>query len=138
MASKAAFNSSRVSSRAGTPSAGRWSKRAVYSSTAASPRAFTSARISATRVSMAASVSADQCRTRWNSASKSAAVVLSWRSLRLMMVLGGNGGSEGIDQATQRLALELQGRLVDDQARGDVHDELDLDQVVGLQRVAGG
>ena len=41
------------------------SKRVVYSSTAASPRARTSARMSATRCSMAVSVSADQCSTFW-------------------------------------------------------------------------
>ena len=45
--------------------------------------------------------------------------------------------SASIERA-DRLALELQRRLVDDQAGRDLHDLLDLDEVVGLQRVARG
>jgi hypothetical protein len=45
---------------------------------------------------------------------------------------------KGVDDAADRRLLELERGLVDHQARADVHDALDLDQVVGLERVAGG
>jgi hypothetical protein len=38
----------------------------------------------------------------------------------------------------QDFALDLERGLIDDQARGDRHDVLDRDQLVGLQRAAGG
>src|SRR5690242_256718 len=131
MASNADFSSSRVSSSSATEDACTPSKRAVYSSTAASPRLRTSARIAATRSSIDASVSADQCLSRSNSASKSDRVVSSWRRLSMAAeFLLGNGAREGVDQRAQRFALELQRGLVDHQARGDVHDAFHLDEVV--------
>ncbi len=51
---------------------------------------------------------------------------------------GRDGRLEGLDQRTDGIALELERGLVDHQARADVHDVLDLDQVVGLEGVAGG
>ncbi len=42
------------------------------------------------------------------------------------------------DAACSGFLLELERRLVDHQARADVHDALDFDQVVGLEGVAGG
>ena len=47
------------------------------------------------------------------------------------------GPLEGVDDGLQPLALELQRRLIHDQARGNVHHVLDFDQLVGLERAAG-
>src|SRR5690606_395197 len=115
------------------------SKRRVYSSTAASPRWRTSARMSATRCSMAASVSADQCSRALKSASKLADAVdrRAGAAFRLMGLGFRDGRREGVDDAADGLALELERGLVDDQAGADVHDALHLDEVVGLERVAG-
>ena len=78
---------------ANTDSVADWavrpSNRFVYSSTAASPRVRTSARMSVTRCSIAWSVSSDQCSTRWNWASKSAACVANWRIWTVMVSLDG-------------------------------------------------
>ena len=45
---------------------------------------------------------------------------------------------KGVEDRRNRFALELERRLIDDQARRNVDDVLDRDQVVGLQRAAGG
>ena len=49
-----------------------------------------------------------------------------------------NSASKRVNDAAQRCLLELERRLVHHQVRADVHDALHLDQVVGLERVAGG
>src|SRR3989344_5556733 len=123
MASNAALKSAWVSSSAAMFGAERPSKRAVYSSTAASPRFCTSARMSATRCSMAASVSADQCRRAAKSASKLAAAVDRRAGAATKVIVRSTVGSV------------LGGR---DGRSKHVHDALDLHQVVGLERVAGG
>src|SRR5690349_16782346 len=110
MVDRAACSSAFVISRPLTESAFTASKRLVYSSTASSPRFFTSARMAETRSSIAWSVSADQRRTRSNSASKSLAVVESWR-IREVMV-SPDGGRERIDDAADRFAFGLERGLV--------------------------
>ena len=49
---------------------------------------------------------------------------------------GSHGLGHGVDDAADRFLFELERGLVDNQARADVHDALDFDQVVGLERVA--
>ncbi len=61
------------------------SKRSVYSSSAASPRDFTSARICTTRCSISESAPADQCSRRCNCASKSGPSLRSRRSFSVMV-----------------------------------------------------
>ena len=43
------------------------------------------------------------------------------------------GLREGVDDAAQRRGAQLERDLIDDQAGADVHDALDLRQVVGLE-----
>src|SRR5438105_12966340 len=157
MAASAACKSSGFSSSAAIDAARTPSKRCVYSSTAASPRCCTSARISPTRASIARSCSADPCRTRRKAASKSVSAVDRRRMFTPLIEEppccalryspwerpGGSWPSpdrrgECVDDLTDRLALELERGLVDDQARRDLHDLFDLDEVVRLQRAAGG
>src|SRR5690606_14727127 len=142
-AAKASASSAGASSRSAIDAACIASKRLVYSSTAASPRCCTSARMPATACSTPVSVSADQCSRAASAASKPASVVARRRGWaeRVMSTKsggGGDGAGEDVDQAAYRFLLELERGLVDDQARADLHDAFDLDQVVGLERVAGG
>src|SRR5437763_6442882 len=110
----------------------------VYSSTAASPRAFTSARIVATADSIASSVSDSKASSVVSCFWKSGAVESSLRTVMFMLLTLKPGGAfERLDDRLQALALELERGLVDHQARRDVHDLLDFDQVVGAQRAAG-
>src|SRR5918993_3718373 len=52
-------------------------------------------------------------------------------------LLGGTGDlAEAVDPATDPLRLRLQCGTIDDEARGDVGDVLDLDQAIFLQRPA--
>src|SRR4051794_29721976 len=117
------------------------SNRRVYSSTAASPRACTSARMSVTTCSIAASASADQCRRALNSASKVAEPVdrragAAFRFMARALSRGRDGRLECVDDAADRFALELERSLVDDQPCADVHDAFDLDQLIGFQGIA--
>src|SRR5687768_17439064 len=53
-------------------------------------------------------------------------------------LLGGTGDlAEAVDPATDSLRLRLERGAIDDEARGDVGDVLDLDQAVLLQRAPG-
>src|SRR5690242_20508521 len=102
------------------------SNRRVYSSTAASPRRCTSARMSATTCSIAASASADQWRRALNSASKVAEPVDRRAGTAFRFMAGAlsrrrYGRFESIDDATDRFTLELERSLVDDQPCADVH-----------------
>src|SRR5688500_17488922 len=94
--------------------------------------------MSATTCSMAASVSADQCKRAWKSASKPAEAVDRRAGAAFTFMSGGRDGrGEGVDDVPDRRLLELERGLIDHQPRADVHDALDLDQVIGLERVAG-
>src|SRR5688572_6017007 len=108
------------------PVASTWSQRAVYSSTAASPRARTSARMAATVDANAALASADQCRRAWNAASKPPSVVARRRGLAVAVMASAlvDSACEDVDELADRLLLELERGLVDDQPRTDIHDAL--------------
>src|SRR5579883_852667 len=107
----------------------RRSKRCVYWITAASPRAFTSARISATTASTSASASRLAASSAANLSAKSVAVVSS--------LCGIGGLAETLDPIADLLRARLERGAVDDEARGDVGDMLDLDEPVGFQGRAG-
>src|SRR5258707_14817671 len=101
----------------------------VYSTSAASPRARTSATMSATTRSTFWSVSRLRPRKAENSFSKPGAEASSR--------LGGTGDlAEAVDPVTDPLRLRLERGAIDDEARGDVGDVLDLDQAVVLERAA--
>src|SRR5206468_4407640 len=86
----------------------------VYSSTAASPRAFTSARIFATADSIASSVSASKASSVVSCFWKSGAVESSLRTVMFMLLTLQLGGAfERLDDRLQTLALELERSLVD-------------------------
>src|SRR5258708_20998968 len=107
----------------------RRSRRLVHSITAASPRAFTSARIAATTASTSASIA----RLAESRAAKSAAKLLA----RVSSLSGIGGLAEPLDPAGDLVGTGLEGSAVDDEARGDVGDALDLDEPVRLERRAG-
>src|SRR5262245_22242504 len=99
----------------------------VYSTNAASPRARTSATISAAMRSTFSSVSRLRPRKAENSLSKPGAEASS--------LLGGTGNlAETVDPVADALRLRLERGSIDDEARGDVGDVLDLDQAVIAQR----
>src|SRR5687767_809974 len=106
----------------------------VYSTTAASPRARTSATISATTRSTFSSVSRLRPRKVEKSFSKPGAAASSLLDGPLS---GGTGDlAEAVDPAADPFRLRLERGAIDDEARGDVGDLLDLDQAVFLQRAA--
>src|SRR5207344_3169573 len=97
--------------------------------TAASPRARTSATMSATTRSTFSSVSRLRPRKAEKSFSKPGAAASSR--------LGGTGDlAEAVDPTADPLRLRLERGAIDDEARGDVGDVLDLDQAVFLERAA--
>src|SRR5690349_24496670 len=109
------------------------SKRAVYSSKAASPRAFTSATMApaaASTFSSAARLPATR-RSKPSAKSGAAASSLSGTGVGLHRV------AELADPFVDLDRPRLHRRAVDDQARGDVGDLLDLDEAVLLQRTPG-
>ncbi len=102
----------------------------VYSSTAASPRARTSARISAVTRSSPSSCAALEGEQRARARRRIRASLLE---------RGARGSATGSPSApaprssgAMAVALQLQRRLVDDQAARDRHDLLDHAQAVGL------
>src|SRR5947208_11079544 len=110
------------------------SKRAVYSSTAASPLALTPARIAATSSSTFWSNVVSNAVSALRRASKSGSVVdrraisgMRRRSLR-----------ELVEERLDGVALELERRLIDDEAGADRPDLLDRVQAIGAQGVAAG
>src|SRR5262245_48304337 len=83
--------------------------------------------MSATTRSTFSSVSRLRPRNAENSASKPGAAASS--------LLGGMGElAEAVDPVADSLRLGLERSAIDDEARGDVGDVLDLDQAVLLQR----
>src|SRR5215468_7711000 len=108
-------------------SVSRRSNLRVYSTRAASPRARTSATISATTRPTFSSLSRLRPRKAENSVSKPGAEASSR--------LGGTGDlAEAVDPVADALGLRLERGAVDDEARGDVGDVLELDQAVVLER----
>src|SRR5258708_21534811 len=102
----------------------RRSRRLVHSITAASPRAFTSARITATTASTSASIS----RLAESSAAKSATKLLA----RVSSLSGIGGLAEPLDPAGDLAGAGLEGGAVVHEARGDVRAAPDLDEPAGL------
>src|SRR4051794_11175105 len=101
----------------------------VYSSSAASPRARTSATMSATMRSTFWSLSRLRARNAANACSKSGAAASSR--------LGGTAElAKALDPVPDTVGLGLEGGPVDDEVRGDVGDVLDLDQAVLPERAA--
>src|ERR1700694_722666 len=107
------------------------SKRAVYSMRAASPRVRTASRISAVARSTPSSWAASKASNRANSGSKPGASVERRRGSAMDRL------RDRLDEGRKRVALELQGSGIDDEAARDRHDLLDRPQAVRLQRVAG-
>src|SRR3990170_4474177 len=97
---------------------------------AASPRRRTSAMIAATTASTSAAASRLLFSSVVKAASKPAAAASSLSGIGRL--------AEALDPAGQLLRAGLQRRPVHDEPRGHLGDGLDLDQVVGLQRRAGG
>src|SRR3954454_11478755 len=100
----------------------------VYSTTAASPRTRTSAMMSATTRSTFSSASRLRPRNVAKSLSKPGAAASSLSGTAHL--------TEAVDPAADPLRLGLERGAVDDEARGDVGDVLDLDQAVVTQRAA--
>src|SRR5258706_6479198 len=125
------------SSSAATLPARTRSKRAVYSSTAASPRARTSARIALTVASTAASSLVSNAVNRFSAASKPAADESSRLGAFSSIGLLRRGSGDRFEQRLHAVALELERGRVDDEPCTDRQDLLDGDQIVGLEGVAG-
>src|ERR1700704_5371538 len=150
-ASNAPSNAAGPSSSAATEGALMRSNKAVYSSTAASPRARTSTMILATDVSIASSWAVLTAVSRASAAAKSAADESRRRiSVTASGAAGYSGGAEsvrgawcaprasgeGVEHRLDAVALELERRRIDDQARADRHDFFHRDQTIGLERLA--
>src|SRR6185436_4471805 len=103
---------------------------AVYSSRAKSPRSRTASRIVATAASTAGSCAASKARSEAKARSKPGSSVE--RRLGCTRRL-----AKGLDERRDGLALELQGRGIDDEPARDGEDLLDRAQPVGPQRIAG-
>src|SRR5947208_15952922 len=126
--------SRRGSSRSATRATLTRSKRSVYSSTAASPLALTPARIAATPSSTFWSNVVSNAVSALRRASKSGSVV----DRRAISGMRRRGLRELVEERLDGVALELERRLVDDQARADRPDLLDRVQAIGAQGVAAG
>src|SRR6266436_4901867 len=72
-------------------------------------------------------------RLAQSSPAKSAAKVFA----RVSSLSGISGLAEPLDPAGDLVGAGLEGSAIDDEARGDVGDALDLDEPVGLERRAG-
>src|SRR5580658_4499795 len=94
--------------------------------TAASPCARTAARISATAASTSSSTSRLAASRREKSAAKPGALASSLSGIGRL--------AEALDPAGDFLGAGLERDAIDDEARGDVGDALDLDEAVGAQR----
>src|SRR5260221_11047178 len=130
-----AFHSgARGNSTSATRVAFPWSKRSVYSSTAASPRLRTLSQISVTLPSTSSPNVASNEVSALRRASKSASVVES-RAISSML---SRGFRELVEERLDGVAPELERRLVDDEAGADRLDFLDPAQAGGAQRIAAG
>src|SRR5260221_12831286 len=130
-----AFSSgARGNSSSATRVAFTWSKRSVYSSTAASPRLRTLSQISVTLPSTSSPNVASNEVSALRRASKSASVVES-RAISSML---SRGFRELVEERLDGVAPELERRLVDDEAGADRLDLLDRAQAGGGPPVAPG
>src|SRR5262245_9459803 len=111
----------------------RRSKRAVYSSSAASPRDFTSATMAPAAASTFSSAARLPATRRSKARAKSGAAALSLSGTGVRLHRRAELGDPVIDLDRPRLHRGA----VDDQARGDVGDLLDFDEAVLLERAAG-
>src|SRR5260221_3973760 len=128
-----AFSSgARGNSSSATRVAFTWSKRSVYSSTAASPRLRTLSQISVTLPSTSSPNVASNEVSALRRASKSASVVES-RAISSML---SRGFRELVEERLDGVAPELERRLVDDEAGADRLDLLDRAQAGCAQRIA--
>src|SRR5438552_10076506 len=137
IAFSAALTSSGFNSSEATRDALSRSKSAVYSSTAVSPRARTSAMIADTEVSIASSCAVSKAMSRASAKSKSEALESNLRTagvLAIRALLHGTG--DRFDQRLHAVTLELQRGRVDDQARADRCDVFDGDEIICLERIA--
>src|SRR5882762_3077675 len=107
---------------------------AVYSSTAASPRSRTLLQIAATSSSTFSSKVASNEVSVFRRVLKSASVVES----RAILSMRCRGLRELVEERLEGVALELERRLVDDEAGTDRSDLLDCAQAIGAQRIAAG
>src|SRR5208283_3160760 len=135
-ASNAASSSAAGMASAATLGASTRSKREVYSITAASPRARTSARIAATVASMRPSSFGATAVRRASAASKPGAEESS-RSNSSIGGLGRCRSSDGLEKWLHFFPLELERGRIDDQPRADRQDLFDRHQIVGPERIAG-
>src|SRR6266446_6078016 len=130
-----AFSSSRRdSSKSATRATLIRSRRSVYSSTAASPLALTPARIAATSSSTFWSNVVSNAVSALRRASKSGSVV----ARRAISGMRRRGLRELLEERLDGVALELERRLVDDQAGTDRTDLLDCVQAIRVQGIAAG
>src|SRR5712671_2112889 len=130
-----AFSSAeRGNSSSATRVAFTWSKRSVYSRTAASPRLRTFSQISATWLSTSPPNVASNEVSAPRRALKSASVV-ERRAISSML---SRGLRELVEERLDGVAPELERGLVDDEAGADRPDLLDRAQAVGAQRIAAG
>src|SRR5712691_4034102 len=131
---RALSRAARGNSRSATRVAFTWSKRSVYSRTAASPRLRTFSQISATWLSTSSPNVASNEVSALRRASKSASVV-ERRAISSML---SRRLRELVEERLDGIAPELERRLVDDEAGADRPDLLDRAQAVGAQRIAAG
>ena len=109
---------------------------AVYSSSAASPRARTSAMIARD----ARHRHRDPARLRRRSAARARARSPARERVEpgdsgacaMLSACGCTAARHRVEQRLHRVALELQRGRIDDRARADRHDLLDRDEIVGL------
>src|SRR6185503_11247228 len=105
------------------------SSRLVCSISASSPRLRTSSMIAAAAASTSAASSRLAARNFAKAAAKSFALLSSSSGIGRL--------AETLDPAIHLRRTRLQRGTIDDEARGDVGDMLDLDQAVDAQRAAG-
>src|SRR5579872_4817214 len=96
---------------------------------ASSPRALTSLRMAAAASSTDASASRRPSRRAANSDAKVGFPAVSLRGM--------DGLAETVDEGAHRLGERFERGAIDDEARGDVGDVLDLDETVRFQGTAG-
>src|SRR6185437_13304461 len=133
--SRGSSSSARRAAASGTSSSAteaglQRSKRAVYSSSAPSPRSRTSSRIAAVARSTPPSCAPSNASRRSSSRSKPAASEERRRGSTTARP------REGIDERRERLALELERGRVHDQPAGNGEDLLDRREPVRLERAA--
>src|SRR5262252_540369 len=128
----ALFSAAPGSSRAATLAALTPSYFCVCSSTAASPRERTSARISRTRRPTSSSRAESKDVIAFSRSAKSG-WALENRAISGMLA---DRIRERVEQGLDRVAVELERRLVDDEPRADGADVLDRVEAVGSQGVA--